>query len=399
MSEFIFQYPLDLTGKLTSNAVNIPITLGTGKVNRSFAFPAGPFYADSFKLRSVNSPATPYVRGTDYELIFAHTDYEKLSRNQEVCMAVVVTNSKIPTDITVSAQVVGGPQSAAVEAIRQAIVSLNIDNKVVDFADLRNFPDTLPAAPTFKDIGDLFGFEYIITMLSGILDAIGSGDSTQLENIKAIIDDIKNNFLTALLTHANSEGNVHNLNIHQINGLTETEIRALIAAVQTAIDATITQINALKAADVAINARIDAVVSSLASFNDQLNVVNQNYQKMVLIVANLNSQVAAFSKQVGDLTELVNNLQLQIDALKSEQGDTSQLIDQLRIDLTALTRRVTTTEQNIGTINQTVSNHLTAADPHTQYLHKQYGGVVQANVHVNANLTSRDDVQAEAGTK
>lgn len=399
MSDIIFQYPLDLKGTLTSNAVSIPVVLGSGKVNRSFAFPAGPFYADSFKLRATNSPTTPYKRGTDYELIFAHPAYMKLSGNKEVVMAVVVTNSSIPTDIIVTAQVVGGPMSANVTAIENAIAILGIDNKKVNFADLIDFPDTLPGAPAFKDVGDIFGFEYVITLLSGILDAIGSGDAVQLEKIKDIIGDIKNNFLDALNAHINATGNVHNLDIHDIDGLTATEIRALIAGVQAAIDATLTQIGDLKAADTALGGRIDAIVSSLTTFNDQLNTVDQNYQKMTLIVANLNSLVLTLQKTVNELKQTAVGLQDQIDDLKSGASDAQQQIDQLRVDLTALTRRVTTTEGNIASVNQTLANHLSAADPHTQYLHKQYGGVVQANVHVNANLTTRDDVQADAGSR
>lgn len=399
MSDIIFQYPLDLKGTLTSNAVSIPVVLGSGKVNRSFAFPAGPFYADSFKLRATNSPTTPYKRGTDYELIFAHPAYMKLSGNKEVVMAVVVTNSSIPTDIIVTAQVVGGPMSANVTAIENAIAILGIDNKKVNFADLIDFPDTLPGAPAFKDVGDIFGFEYVITLLSGILDAIGSGDAVQLEKIKDIIGDIKNNFLDALNAHINATGNVHNLDIHDIDGLTATEIRALIAGVQAAIDATLTQIGDLKAADTALGGRIDAIVSSLTTFNDQLNTVDQNYQKMTLIVANLNSLVLTLQKTVNELKQTAVGLQGQIDDLKSGASDAQQQIDQLRVDLTALTRRVTTTEGNIASVNQTLANHLSAADPHTQYLHKQYGGVVQANVHVNANLTTRDDVQADAGSR
>lgn len=399
MSDIIFQYPLDLKGTLTSNAVSIPVVLGSGKVNRSFAFPAGPFYADSFKLRATNSPTTPYKRGTDYELIFAHPAYMKLSGNKEVVMAVVVTNSSIPTDIIVTAQVVGGPMSANVTAIENAIAILGIDNKKVNFADLIDFPDTLPGAPAFKDVGDIFGFEYVITLLSGILDAIGSGDAVQLEKIKDIIGDIKNNFLDALNAHINATGNVHNLDIHDIDGLTATEIRALIAGVQAAIDATLVQIGDLKAADTALGGRIDAIVSSLTTFNDQLNTVDQNYQKMTLIVANLNSLVLTLQKTVNELKQTAVGLQDQIDDLKSGASDAQQQIDQLRVDLTALTRRVTTTEGNIASVNQTLANHLSAADPHTQYLHKQYGGVVQANVHVNANLTTRDDVQADAGSR
>lgn len=399
MASIVYQYPLDLTGSLTSNAVERQITLGTGKVNRAFAFPDGPFFADTFRLRVANRPDATYERGTDYELIFAHPTYEKLTKNREIVMAVVVTNTAIPTDITVSAQVVGGPQSANIVAIEQAIAELNLDNRTIAFKDLRNVPDTFPSAPTYKDVGDIYGFEYIITVLAGIKDAISSGDAVQLENIKAILESLKNDFLDALNAHINATGNVHHLDIHQVNGLTETEIRALIRDVQSAIDATITEINALKKADEALGKRIDAVVNSLEAWNDQLNVVAQNYQKMALALANLNSLVLQLQKSINDLNTKLNQVIQRVDALEQHGQETDQKIDQVQQNLDALKQQVNNNTNAISQANQNLQNHIAADDPHTGYLHKRYGGVVQAPVHVNANLTSRDDVQAEAGTR
>ena len=399
MASIVYQYPLDLTGSLTSNAVERQITLGTGKVNRAFAFPDGPFFADTFRLRVANRPDATYERGTDYELIFAHPGYEKLTKNREIVMAVVVTNTAIPTDITVSAQVVGGPQSANIVAIEQAIAELNLDNRTVAFKDLRNVPDTFPSAPTYKDVGDIYGFEYIITVLAGIKDAISSGDAVQLENIKAILESLRNDFLDALNAHINATGNVHHLDIHQVNGLTETEIRALIRDVQSAIDATITEINELKKADEDLGERIDAVVNSLEAWNDQLNVVAQNYQKMTLALANLNSLVLQLQRSVNDLNTKLNQVIQRVDALEQQGQETDQKIEQLQQNLDALRQQVNNNTNAISQANQNLQNHIAADDPHTGYLHKRYGGVVQAPVHVNANLTSRDDVQAEAGTK
>ncbi|QVW28692.1 hypothetical protein pEaSNUABM8_00195 [Erwinia phage pEa_SNUABM_8] len=399
MPDILFQYPLDLTGKMTSNAVSIPIVLGGGKVNRAFAFPAGPFYADDFKLRPANAPNTTYKRGVDYELIFAHPVYQKLAGNKEVCMAVVVTNSAIPTDVIASTQVVGGPQSAVIAAIKQAIIDANLDDRVVDFKDLRNVPDTFAAAPSFKDIGDIFGFEYIITELAGIKDSINAGNTVQLEQLKSLIENMQTQFMAALNNHINAQGNVHSLDIHQANGLTETEIRALIQGVQTAINAVLADIGDLKAADTAINQRIDAIVAALGSWNDQLNAVAQNYQRMALQMANLNDLVAQLQKMVTDQNQVIAGLNQRVTDLENSGQDTQQQIQQLQQDLTALKQQVANNTSGISTVSQNLTNHINADNPHPKYLHKQYGGVVQAAVHVNSSLTSRDDVQAEAGTK
>lgn len=399
MPDILLQYPLDLTGKMTSNAVSIPIVLGGGKVNRAFAFPAGPFYADTFKLRPANSPNTTYKRGVDYELIYIHPVYQKLAGNKEICMAVVVTNSAIPTDVVASAQVTGGPQSANVAAIKQALIDANLDDRVVNFKDLRNVPDTFAAAPSFKDVGDIFGFEYIITELAGIRDSINSGNTVQLEQLKVLIENMQTQFMAALNNHINAQGNVHSLDIHQANGLTETEIRALIQGVQTAINAVLADIGNLKAADTAINQRIDAVVAALGSWNDQLNSVAQNYQRMALQMANLNDLVTQLQKMVTGQNQVIAGLNQRITDLENSGQDTQQQIQQLQQDLTALRQQVANNTSAISTVSQNLNTHVNADNPHPKYLHKQYGGVVQAAVHVNSSLTSRDDVQAEAGTK
>lgn len=399
MPDILFQYPLDLKGTMTSNDVTIPIVLGGGKVNRAFACPGGPFYADSVKIRPASAPNTTYKRGTHYELIFAHPVYQKLAGNQEICMAIVITDPNVPTDINLSVHLVGGPQSANISAVKQALVEANLDDRVVAFKDLRNVPDTFAAAPSFKDLGDLFGFEYIITELSGIRDAINSGSTIQLEQIKVLINDMQTQFMAAINAHATATGNVHSLNIHQANGLTETEIRALIQTVQTAIDAVLTDIGNLKAADTAINGRVDAIVTALGAWNDQLNAVQQNYQRMALQMANLNSLVAQLQKMVTDQNQVINGLKNRINALEQSGSDTAQQIQQVQQDISGLRQQVANNTSAISTVSQSLNTHVNADNPHPKYLHKQYGGVVQANVHVNANLTARNDVQADAGIK
>jgi len=399
MPDIIYQYPLDLKGTMTSNAVSVPIVLGGGKVNRAFAFPAGPFYADTFRLRPASAPNTNLVRGTHYELILTHPVYQKMANNREICMAVVVTDSSVPTDLIAVAQVVGGPQSANIAAIKQGLADANLEDKIIDFKNLRNVPDTFPGAPMFKDLGDLFGFEYVITEIAGIRDVINAGQSLQLEQLATLITDMKTQFMTALQTHINAQGNVHSLDIHQANGLTETEIRALIAQVQTAIDAVLSDIGNLKAADTAINGRIDAIVSALASWNDQLNSVAQNYQRMALQLANLNDLVLQLQKMVTDQNQVIAALAQRVTNLETQGAATEQKFRDVAADLAQLRQQVANNTAGISGVSQSLANHTAAVDPHTQYLHKQYGGVIQANVHVNASLTTRDDVQAEAGTR
>ena len=155
----------------------------------------------------------------------------------------------------------------------------------------------------------------------------------------------------------------------------------------------------MKAADTALGARIDAVVSALGSWNDQLNSVALNYQKAALQQADLNSLVLQLQKMINDQNQVINGLKQRISDLESAGSDTQQQIQDLSGQLNALKQQVAGLQNSINTLSQNLQNHVNADNPHPNYLHKQYGGVVQAAVHVNSSLTSRDDVQAEAGSR
>lgn len=396
MSDIVLRFPFDLTGSLTSNAVRHPVVLGPGPINRGFAFPTGPFFVDTLRIVAANNPTKPLVRGTDFEVIFLHPKLTKMTGGREICMGIVITNNTVPTDIVPSAQIIGGPMGAWVEGIERAIADLQLDNRVVDFSKLRDLPEEYAPAPSYKDIGDLFGFEYVIAQISALTDVVNAGGNTQVEAIKDIFDNLVTTFTTALTAHATAEGNVHHLDIHQINGLTETEIRAAIQVVQKNIDDTIKQINDLKTSDTQINARIDAVISSMQAYNLQLTTVGNNYQKMVLIVANLQSEVLKFKADVAALDEKLAQVQRDLAATNAQITALTQTVNSLNATVTAQAQQIIALQQSVATTNATIQAHVSANDPHPNYLHKQTGGTVNATVRFNGNVLSRDDVQAEA---
>lgn len=396
MSDIVLRFPFDLTGSLTSNAVRHPVVLGPGPINRGFAFPTGPFFVDTLRIVAANKPTVPLVRGTDFEVIFLHPKLTKMTGGREICMGIVITNNKVPTDIVPSAQIVGGPMGAWVEGIERAIADLKLDNRVVDFSKLRDLPEEYAPAPSYKDIGDLFGFEYVIAQISALTDVVNAGGNTQIEAIKDVFDNLVNTFMTALTAHVTAEGNVHHLDIHQANGLTETEIRNAIQVVQKNIDDTIKQINDLKTSDTQINARIDAVIGSMQAYNLQLTTVGNNYQKMTLIVANLQAEILKYKAEVASLKEQLTQVQRDLAATNAQVAALSQTVSTLSATVTAQGQQILTLQQGLAATNATIQSHITASDPHTNYLHKQKGGQINASVRVVGNFQASNDVQAES---
>ncbi len=399
MSKVIMQYPLDLSGEAQSNRVTHSIVLGNGSVNRAFAFPTGPFFVDTLRMTTASDPATPLTREVDFEAILIHPSLTKMAMGREVATALVVSNSKIPTDIVVTANIAGGPYGALVDSIQQCIDFLNLDDREVPFEELRHVPDVFAAAPAYKDMGDVFGMEYLVAAINNVNASIRVANSMELAQLQELLKQYRTELMAAIDEHRNAEGNVHNLQRNELDLLSADEIRQLIATVQKAIDDVIKDIGAINAKNGDQDQRLAALVSSLATLNQQLDAVNQNYQKSTLQLAEALDEIVALEKVIGLMRQ-------ELTAALNRITANEQAISQLRTDLAAqsgdfdnLERRIAALESGLATTNQTFNNHLAAASPHPQYLNRNTGGVVNGNTHFNANVTARDDVAADAGTK
>lgn len=396
----LYQYPLDLTGELSSNRVTIPVTIGSGKVDRAYAFPAGPFYTKDFRLYETGKQTTPLTRGTDYELIIGHAAYRRVTGNKEVCIGVLITNPKVGTDLINEANVVGGPESAMVAGYEEAIRNLNLDNRDILFKDLHELPDLFPAAPAYKDLGDIYGFEYIISVLGKLLNARGAADEMTLETLRAMMEDLKNAFMAALKVHVEAEGNVHNLTIEQLNGYSATKIDELLQAIRKSVDSLRQLVNDVIARMDVADKRMTAFENSLKAHGTALGTLREDYERLYVLIANLQRDMEEIiAKELAKIKDDLKRMQDEIDSLKNSNSNLQQQINNLLQEIEQLKIRVSNNETNISKVGQDLNAHIKADDPHTGYLHKKYGGVVQAKVHINAEFTTRDDMIAYDGTK
>lgn len=399
MSKVITQYPLDLLGTASSNRVSHPIVLGNGAVNRAFAFPTGPFFADTLRITTAADPATPLKREKDYEVILLHPYLTKMVKGREVATAVVITNSKISTDIIAGGQIVGGPYAAVVDSIQQCLDFLNLDDREVDFEELRNVPDTFAAAPAYKDMGDIFGMEYVIAALGAIDQTLRVSNSQELSRLQDMLKQFRTELMTAIDEHRDAEGNVHNLQRAELDLLSANEINALIANVQKAIDAVLADIATINSKNGLQDQQLSSLVSSLATLNQQLDAVNQNYQKSSLQIAELLDEVTGLERAVGIMTQELTAIKNRLTAAESAVVDLRNQMASQAGSQDNLERRVAALESGLATTNQNFNNHLNNTNAHPVYLNRNTGGIVNGNTHFNANVTARDDVSADAGTR
>lgn len=393
MSKIIVTYPFDLSGTVTSNRTKHDIVLGAGSFNRAFAYPTGPFFADTFKLYEASRPNVPLTRGSDYQLLLLNPTLRKMT-GREICAAVVVHNSAVSTDVIASAQVVGGPYAANIDAIEQALNALDLDNRQIDFSDLSGVPEEFVTAPAYSDIGDIFGFEYQITVMAQILDAIKVGDNAAVSQLEETVEGMREELRNMFQQHIDSKGNVHTVTRAQLSVPSVSEMNTEIQKVMTEFNKLAGRIGSLESEDEAVNSKIVAINDSFATVAQQLTVIRQNYQRTNTNVSDLSQQVSQYEDQVTQLTQTLSQTRQDLaDAVKTIQT-MQQTMQQMQSQLNSQQQELADVKEAQGQQGNALQDHVNHSDPHPQYLNRNTGGTVHASVHIEGNLTTSDDVQA-----
>lgn len=202
----ILKYPLDPTAVNPNNKiVGEEHDLGTG-INRAIVPNYSAFYSESLVVR-VEDRVDPLVPNEHYIAAQLHAD-ATASLNREVCMAVVIKDQNVMGKIILEYQTVGGDFSVSVDALRQAIEDEDLDERTVSWGDIIARPSAYPPAPHLHDIGDLYGFEYVVEALEALRAAILIGDEAIHEEIRQWV-----RYEDSLLRDSIAETNA-NLNTH-----------------------------------------------------------------------------------------------------------------------------------------------------------------------------------------
>ena len=347
MSITKLKYRLDLTGTAPENRIEHPVTIGV-ESNRSFAIPHGAFYADGFVLIDMANPQTPLKRVKDYELLYLYDKVSKLARGKEIVAVVKITNPDISTELVVHANIVGEQFVNHYEAILQAIVDLEIDDREVDYSDIEGMPTTMTAADHLQDIGDLFGFEYIVSILSELVSVSSSGAAPEL---KAIIDSLtgmETRLRDMIKQHVDSEGNVHKSNANQHATYTSIEIDSISTSIRAIID------------DLAI--RVLANATENESQDNSLTSIGllftQHTQTLAAIRNDLNSLSSNSNSNNEQITELIEADGVHDDRLESIEGDLSRNWEDQR----ELLRKLNLNTAAINELKQLTENHESRID-------------------------------------
>lgn len=238
----VIRYELDPSGTNPNNRVAGEIRTLPARQIRAIAPTYGAFYTASLQIRDTTTNAL-LVAGTDY---YPAELYElpTAKYGKEVCGIIVISNPAVSANVSIDYQAVGGPFSYSADAVVQQINALNLDDRPVAWGSILSKPSDYPPSHHLHDIGDIYGFEYLVHALERVRSAIAFGDAASHDQIYQYIDHIRavleaefGSFGTNLTLHLNDHNNPHQVTATQLGVYIKSQVDALVNAVQAAVSA------------------------------------------------------------------------------------------------------------------------------------------------------------------
>jgi len=215
------KYPLDLTGRSPTNkVVGEPQSL-VAVGNRAFVPNYGPFYTKSLVVKRASTGAV-LEKQKHYKAVQLLPE-ATIKTGQEVCTVIVITDDTIGNDFVIDYQVVGGDYSSSITAIQQMIDALNIDYRSVQWGSIIGKPERYPAAPHLHDIGDVYGFEYIVAELEAIRQAILMGDEASHRELIQYVD-YQDGLIRTDVANLRTDFNAHATNVSNPHNTTKAQV-------------------------------------------------------------------------------------------------------------------------------------------------------------------------------
>lgn len=221
------KYAYDPTAEAIANRVVGEVhDIGSGEV-RVIVPLYGPFYAHSVKLydRRTGEKLIPNIQ---YKTLYLDETLS-LKTRYEVCGVVAVVDKALPDHLEVDLhyQVVGGEYTDYQQLILSMLQTHAIDDRGVKWADVKGKPERFTPTPHNHDVGDVYGWEFVVNQLQHIREAILLSDKAVHDEILRVFDEsasrvdsdietVRDDILARLQQHSDRTDNPHGTTKSQV---------------------------------------------------------------------------------------------------------------------------------------------------------------------------------------
>lgn len=282
--------PVDYTGTLTSNRVNGEIHELEGSLNRLLVPYSGFFYLKGMRL--YDDKHQLLTRGDDYTCVYANPEVQMRTPGLEVCGAIIIKPHVKTNTASLSCNYVGGQWANYTKAIEEAIAALNLDSREIDFANLVNMPEYFTAGPHVEDIGNAYGFEYLITAINRIKDAMSLNHSAESEQIADLLDGVIVS-INQLFDKHTSDSNAHGTTASDVGAYDKTEIDSVINQLNSTIDSLSQAIEEIASSQGGTSGQVSEINQRVNHIHRRLTVVDNTAKNAIRRLAGVASASAA----------------------------------------------------------------------------------------------------------
>ena len=220
MSTLPFRYPLDPTGVSPDNRVAGEAHALPNRTVRAIAPLYGAFFAESLIIRDLT---TNQILNTSQYKSTELFEFPTARYGKEICGIILITDTSVSSNISIDYQTLGGEYSTNSDAIVQMLNSIEFDNRPVAWPDIIGKPDAFEPAFHYHDIGDVYGFEYVVHAIERVRTAILVGDSSTHDAIYRYIDQQDQTYASQVV--AVQQGlNAHTSNTNNPHQTTKAQV-------------------------------------------------------------------------------------------------------------------------------------------------------------------------------
>lgn len=187
---------LDITGTDVNNFIESEPHSLSNRPTRSIAPNLGPFFANTLVVKDGGNILS---RGQDYQIVELHQE-ATLRYGKEIASVILIINSAVSSNVTISYNALGGHYSYNDTAIANLFESVLQDNRPVDWSNVFNKPTEFNPTIHRHLLDDVYGFEPVVDYLERIKRAITMGQSgIVLEIVNSLLSKFKCNELPKIL--------------------------------------------------------------------------------------------------------------------------------------------------------------------------------------------------------
>lgn len=182
----ILKLPEDTSGVSPYNLIRQEPHVTIQRRNRIIVPEYGAFYKDSVKI--FDQVTGNRLADSDFDCVEPSVIATEKSR-KEVFSLIIIRNQALTSNRWfIDYQAYGGDSMYSTDAVARMYNDVMSDTRPVDWGDILGKPQEFAPTAHLSDIGDEFGFEYLVQALESIRQAIVMGDAASHDAIYRYID-------------------------------------------------------------------------------------------------------------------------------------------------------------------------------------------------------------------